>query len=86
MSSLSSISRSKCILLSTLASRSLQTSQSIQPSAPLSAEPTSSSTFSSPAPPGSSQGNLLTSLTALHVANSLSHTSPGLYLLDFCKR
>ncbi|XP_033987200.1 interleukin-15 receptor subunit alpha isoform X17 [Trematomus bernacchii] len=39
-------------------SRSLQTSQSIQPSAPLSAEPTSSSTFSSPAPPGSSQGTV----------------------------
>ncbi|XP_010780959.1 interleukin-15 receptor subunit alpha isoform X3 [Notothenia coriiceps] len=37
-------------------SRSLQTSQSIQPSAPLSAETTSSSTFSSLAPPGSSQG------------------------------
>ncbi|XP_033987196.1 interleukin-15 receptor subunit alpha isoform X13 [Trematomus bernacchii] len=41
-----------------LTSRSLQTSQSIQPSAPLSAEPTSSSTFSSPAPPGSSQGTV----------------------------
>ncbi|XP_033987203.1 interleukin-15 receptor subunit alpha isoform X20 [Trematomus bernacchii] len=43
---------------STVTSRSLQTSQSIQPSAPLSAEPTSSSTFSSPAPPGSSQGTV----------------------------
>ncbi|KAK5876716.1 hypothetical protein CesoFtcFv8_026044 [Champsocephalus esox] len=40
---------------SIVTSRSPQTSQSIQPSAPLSAEPTSSSTFSSPAPPGSSQ-------------------------------
>ncbi|XP_034081717.1 interleukin-15 receptor subunit alpha isoform X3 [Gymnodraco acuticeps] len=37
-------------------SRSLQTSQSIQPSDTLRAEPTSSSTFNSPAPPGSSQG------------------------------
>ncbi|XP_010780958.1 interleukin-15 receptor subunit alpha isoform X2 [Notothenia coriiceps] len=41
---------------SIVTSRSLQTSQSIQPSAPLSAETTSSSTFSSLAPPGSSQG------------------------------
>ncbi|XP_034081716.1 interleukin-15 receptor subunit alpha isoform X2 [Gymnodraco acuticeps] len=41
---------------SIVTSRSLQTSQSIQPSDTLRAEPTSSSTFNSPAPPGSSQG------------------------------
>ncbi|KAI9542930.1 hypothetical protein NQZ68_013861 [Dissostichus eleginoides] len=55
---------------STVTSRSLQTSQSIQPSAPLSAEPASSSTFSSAAPPGSSQAGTVDSMPGTKASTS----------------